>query len=216
MSNDPDQIRAEIAQTRGDLSSNISTLADEMRPSTMVHRQTDKMRSRAGRLKDRIMGSASDTTSGMQSSMSSTADSAKATAQSALSSAEETVEHAPQLVREQTQGNPLAAGIVAFGVGMVVASLMPASEKEREAAAMVKEKTEPLVQEVTDTAKEMAGNLKEPAQQAAQSVKDTATEGAQQVRDQGKGAAIDVRDDAQEAAHTVRAGSSSGETPSGF
>ena len=199
MSNDPDQIRAEIAQTRGDLSTNINTLADEMKPSTMVHRQTDKMRGKAGRLKDRVMGTASDKASSVQSST-----------QSAVSSAEQAVEQAPQMVREQTQGNPLAAGLVAFGLGMVVASLMPPSEKEREAAAMVKEKAEPLTQEATDTAKEMAENLKEPAREAAQSVKDTAAEGAQQVRQEGQNAAVDVRDDAQQAAHTVKAQSSSG------
>jgi ElaB/YqjD/DUF883 family membrane-anchored ribosome-binding protein len=199
MSNDPDQIRAEIAQTRGDLSTNINTLADEIRPSTMVHRQTQKVRSKAGRLKDRVMGSASDTASSVQSST-----------QSAVASAEQAVEQAPQMVREQTQGNPMAAGLVAFGLGMVVASLMPPSEKEREAAAMVKEKAEPLAQEATDTAKEMAGNLKEPAREAALSVKDTATEGAQQVRQEGQNAAVDVRDDAQQAAQTVRAQSSSG------
>jgi ElaB/YqjD/DUF883 family membrane-anchored ribosome-binding protein len=199
MSNDPDQIRAEIAQTRGDLSTNINTLADEMKPSTMVHRQTDKMRSKAGRLKDRVMGTASDKASSVQSST-----------QSAVSSAEQAVEQAPQMVREQTQGNPLAAGLVAFGLGLVVSSLMPPSEKEREAAAMVKEKAEPLAQEASDTAKELAENLKEPAREAAQSVKDTAAEGAQQVRQEGQNAAVDVRDDAQQAAHTVKAQSSSG------
>jgi hypothetical protein len=208
MSNDPDQIRAEIAQTRGDLSANVSTLAEEMRPSTMMHRQTDKMRGRAGRLKDRIMGSASGTASDLQSSAQSTMASAESTASSALSSGVDTVQHTPQLVKQQTQGNPLAAGLVAFGVGMIVASLMPASEKEREAAAMVKEKAEPLAHEATDTAREMADHLKEPVKQAAQQVKDTATEGAQEVRDEGRSAAIDVRDDAQQAAQSVKSQSS--------
>jgi ElaB/YqjD/DUF883 family membrane-anchored ribosome-binding protein len=193
MTHDPDEIRADIERTRGDLSSNITTLTEEMRPSTMMHRQTDKVRGKASRLKDRIMGSASDSASSMTSS-----------AQSAMSSAEETVEHAPQVVREQTQGNPLAAGLVAFGVGMVVASLLPPSQKEREAAAMVKDKAQPLAHEATDTAKEMAENLKEPAQQAAQQVRDSAAEGAAQVRQQGQDAAIDVRDDARQAAQSVR------------
>jgi ElaB/YqjD/DUF883 family membrane-anchored ribosome-binding protein len=199
MSNDPDQIRAEIAQTRGDLSTNINTLADEIKPSTIVHRQTDKMRSRAGRLKDRVMGTASDKASSVQE-----------TTQSAVSSAGQAVEQAPQMVREQTQGNPMAAGLVAFGLGMVAASLMPPSDKEREAAALVKEKAEPLTQEATDTAKELAGNLKEPAREAAQSVKDTAAEGAQQVRQEGKNASVDVRDDPRQSAGTATSTPSSG------
>jgi ElaB/YqjD/DUF883 family membrane-anchored ribosome-binding protein len=199
MSNDPDQIRAEIAQTRGDLSTNITTLADEMRPSTMVHRQTHKMRSKASRFKDRVMGTASETASSVQSST-----------QSAVASAEQAVEQAPQMVREQTQGNPMAAGLVAFGLGLLVATLMPPSEKEREAAAVVKDKAEPLTHEATGTAKEIAENLKEPAREAAQSVKDTATEGVQQVQQEGQDASVDLRDDAREAAQTGRAQPPSG------
>jgi ElaB/YqjD/DUF883 family membrane-anchored ribosome-binding protein len=114
------------------------------------------------------------------------------------------------MVREQTQGNPMAAGLVAFGLGMVAASLMPPSDKEREAAALVKEKAEPLTQEATDTAKELAGNLKEPAREAAQSVKDTAAEGAQQVRQEGKNASVDVRDDPRQSAGTATSTPSSG------
>jgi ElaB/YqjD/DUF883 family membrane-anchored ribosome-binding protein len=199
MSNDPDEIRAEIAQTRGDLSTNINTLAEEIKPSTMVHRQTVKMRGRAGRLRDRVMGTASDVASSVQT-----------TTQSAVSSTEQAARQAPQAVREQTQGSPLAAGLVAFGLGMVAASLMPPSEKEREAAAMIKENAEPLAHEATDVTKELAGNLKEPARQAAESVKGTAVEGAQQVRDEGKAAAADVRDDTKQAAGNVSSQPSSG------
>jgi hypothetical protein len=35
---------------------------------------------------------------------------------------------APQAVRQQTQGNPLAAGIIAFGVGMLAATLIPVTD----------------------------------------------------------------------------------------
>jgi hypothetical protein len=39
----------------------------------------------------------------------------------------------------QTQGNPLAAGLIAFGVGWLAASLIPASRPEQQAAAKAKE-----------------------------------------------------------------------------
>ena len=42
--------------------------------------------------------------------------------------------------RRQTQGNPLAAGLIAFGVGWLVSSLLPDSQKERELAHQLKDR----------------------------------------------------------------------------
>ncbi len=105
----------------------------------------------------------------------------------------------PAPVRQQAQGNPLAAGLVAFGAGLVVAALIPASEKEQQAAVAVKDKAQPLQQQVTDVAKDTAGNLKEPARQAVLAVKDTATDAASTVKDEGTSAAQDVQSQAQDA-----------------
>ena len=71
-----------------------------------------------------------------------------------------------------------AAGLVAFGAGLVGAALIPASEKEQQAAIAVKDKAQPLQQQVSDVAKDAAQNVKEPAQQAAQ-----AAQAAQAVKD---------------------------------
>ena len=78
----------------------------------------------------------------------------------------------PATVKRKSQGNPLAAGLVAFGAGLLVSSLIPASSRERQAAVDLKERAEPLTQKVQEAAKEVAGNLREPAQQAAASLKD--------------------------------------------
>ena len=39
---------------------------------------------------------------------------------------------APTAVKQKAQGNPLAAGVIAFGIGMLVSSLIPST---REGAA---------------------------------------------------------------------------------
>ena len=87
------------------------------------------------------MGSAQESTSALSDS-----------AQSAVSSATEAAQSAPEAVRKQAQGNPLAAGLIAFGAGLVVAALIPASEKEQQLAVAVKDKAQPLQQEVTEVA----------------------------------------------------------------
>ncbi|WIX84268.1 hypothetical protein QRX50_19710 [Amycolatopsis carbonis] len=51
---------------------------------------------------------------------------------SAAASAAETLGETPKPVRRGTEGNPLAAGLIAFGAGWLVASLLPGTERERE------------------------------------------------------------------------------------
>jgi Protein of unknown function (DUF3618) len=192
-SNDPDQIRENIERTRADLSANVDRLTEEVNPKNVARRQVEKVTGRAAGIKDTVMGTVSDGASSAGGGVSS-AGSAVAGAAS----------EAPTVVRSRTRGNPLAAGLIAFGLGALVASLAPASDVEAQVAAKAKEKAEPLKDEATAVAKDTAQNLKEPAQQAAQSVKDTATAAAQTVKDEGTSAAEDVRDDAQVAAQDVK------------
>ena len=177
--NDPDAIRAEIDRTRGRLSEDVDVLTESVRPSSVATRTAQRASTRAGRLKETVMGTAHDTV-----------DSGSGVAHGAV----DTVKEAPDLARRQARGNPLAAGAVALAAGWLVGSLLPASSKERELATTVKEQAQPLVDEATSVAKETAGNLKEPAQQAVDSVKETAREGAQHVRDDGSSAVQDVKE----------------------
>ena len=42
-------------------------------------------------------------------------------------------------MKRKTQGNPLAAGVIAFGLGMLVSSLIPSAEKERDAVSRLQD-----------------------------------------------------------------------------
>jgi len=207
---DPEEIRADIERTRSELSRDVDALGDKVSPSSAARRQVDRVRSGVTRAKDRVMGTAHDTHRSTydvadrgtthdladrgREAASSVADSARHTA----SSVAETVGSAPRAVREQTQGNPLAVGLVAFGLGLVAASLIPASRAEQRAAVGVKEKAAPLVEEVKETAQEVVQDLKEPAQEGAHAVRDAAKDAAQSVGQHGKEAAADVRDQVKE------------------
>ncbi|WP_111766767.1 DUF3618 domain-containing protein [Nakamurella deserti] len=190
-SNDPDQIRREIEATRAGLSNDVNALSDKVNPTQIVERQKSKITGAARSVKESIMGSA---------------DSATSSAQSAVSSVGDAVSDAPSAVKSKTRGNPLAAGLIAFGAGVLVSSLFPASEKESQAAAALKEKAQPLVDEVTSVAKEAAAHLQEPAQNALESVKSTATDAVDTVKDEAgsakdevKGQAVDAKDSVQQA-----------------
>ena len=59
---------------------------------------------------------------------------AVSTASDALNSAGERIGDVPQTVQRKTQGNPIAAGLIAFGAGWLVSSLLPPTRKEQEFA----------------------------------------------------------------------------------
>jgi len=94
-------------------------------------------------------------------------------------------------VRQQTQGNPLGAGLVAFGVGLVIASLLPATEPEKQVA-----------QRAEETAR---GPVQEKAMEVAQPVLESAKESAQQVKQTAAAAVSDTVDEARSAAEDVQA-----------
>jgi ElaB/YqjD/DUF883 family membrane-anchored ribosome-binding protein len=207
-SNDPDEIRRNIERTRADLSDNVDALTEKVTPSRVVSRRVDKVRSGVSSLRDRVMGTGSDYGSqtsdavgSTRESLSSAAGSARDSLSSAASSVSDAASSAPSMVKQRTQGNPLAAGMIAFGIGWLVSSLLPASEPEKQAAVQVKDKATEVAQpQVQQVAQEVAGNLKEPARDAAEQVKATATDAAQAVSDHAKSAAQDVKEDASQAA----------------
>jgi hypothetical protein len=107
-------------------------------------------------------------------------------------------------MKRKTQGNPLAAGAIAFGLGMLVSSLIPSSEKEREAVSTLQDNLEPVKDKASEVARDMGESLKPKAQEAAESVKTTTQEGVESVKQEGQSAAQDVKDQAQESKETVQ------------
>ena len=189
MTNNPDEIRRDIEDTRSRLSSDVNALTETVSPSNVARRQVDKVAGVATSLKDRVMG---------------TADDLRSTGAEAASSVGQAPGAAADKARSKAQGNPLAAGLIALGAGWLVGSMMPASEKEKRAASSLKEHAQPLVEEAKSVAQETAEGLREPAKQAAESVKETATEAKENVTQEGRSTAEDIKTQAQTSADNVR------------
>jgi hypothetical protein len=109
----------------------------------------------------------------------------------------EAVRQAPRRAKRKAQGNPLAAGMIAFGLGMLVSSLIPSTEKEREAVSQLQENLEPVKEKASEVARDIGEGLKPAAQGAAESVKTTAQVSVESVKQEGQSAAADVKDQAQ-------------------
>lgn len=216
-SQDPDELRRQIEHTRSDLSRNVNALGEAADPGAIAKRQAgkvgDKITGAGRRIKESIMGGGDDTpqhgsASGLGERAGDLADSARGGISDAAGSTRDAVADAPSAARRRTRGNPLAAGLIAVGVGWLAGSLLPASDKEREWAAEAKdqfaEKGQPLVDEVKTAARDTAEHLKEPAQRAVDSVTSTAREGAEHVKDEGRQAMQDTGASARDSVEAVQ------------
>jgi len=217
MTSDPDQIRSNIEQTQLNLSADIDALAEKVSPPRIVERRVQQTRSAMTNFKDTIMGSTADATSTIGGTASSAAGSAKdaaGTAKDAAASAKDTVaakvssaadmaSSAPEQARQRTRGNPLAAGLIAFGAGWLLSSLLPATAPEQQAAGQLKdlavEKGRPVAQQLSQAGQESVQELRESAQHRVQSVKETAADAASTVAGEAQSQASDVTSHAQEA-----------------
>jgi hypothetical protein len=214
-SSDPDVIRRQIEDTRRELSYDVDALNEKVNPARVVDRRVTAAKGRMTNLKEKVMGSAQDTTyhaqgvaSNAAGSVQGAASSAAESVQGAASSAATAVQQAPDTIVRQTQGNPLAAGLIAFGVGWLVSSLLPASEKEKQLAQQaetaIRENKDALLEPAKQAAQEIGEELKPAAQEAVASVKSTAQDAATTVTEEGKSAAADVQGKAKQAKTTVQ------------
>ena len=172
-SSDPEVIRRQIEDTRRELSYDVDALNEKVNPARVVDRRVTAAKGRMTNIKEKVMGSAQDTTYHAQGVASNAAGSVRRrvraadSVQGAASSAATAVQQAPDTIVRQTQGNPLAAGLIAFGVGWLVSSLLPASEKEKQ-----------LAQQAETAIRENKDALLEPAKQAAQEIGEGAQAGS--------------------------------------
>jgi hypothetical protein len=203
--NDPEVLRAEIARTRAELSDNVDTLADTANPKHIADRQVNKVKGAVRGVREHLMGAPDDPYD--TGTLGDRADAVKGTVgglQDRASGVVDSVSEAPAQVRSKARGNPLAAGLIAFGIGYLISSAIPSTEKEQEAASRLQEKAAPLTDKVRDAASDAVDQLREPAQEAAASVKDAATDAVANVKDQGASAKADVQGQVRDSTATVK------------
>jgi len=151
MGTSPDRIRQEIDQTRAELVADTNRIVDRTSPKRIAQRRTRSVRRGLTTLREKVMGTVPQAThsasTGVQEHARDAAQVVQDKAQSAAETVSETAGQAAQAVREapdpamrQAQGNPLAAGLVAFGAGLLVASLLPATRVEQDAVRQVGER----------------------------------------------------------------------------
>ncbi|MFD5200506.1 DUF3618 domain-containing protein [Streptomyces sp. NPDC058375] len=216
MGTEPDELKAEVDDTRARLARNVDRLADKATPGKIARRKADAAQHRLTGLKERVMGTA-DRTPGAQSGqkahdLAERAGEAQDTVRHAAGQVGQSVREAPGQMTRQTQGSPLAAGVIAFGAGMLAAALLPPSDAEERVGSQLREHSDELLgpakQAAQDAAQDLKEGMRQPAMDAVESVKGTAQEAAeatkQQAQESGQEAAAGLREVGQDAAREAR------------
>ena len=129
---DPEQIRDDIEQTQRELSANVDALTAKLSPQRIVHDKVQRARTAMGSVKQRVTGGAAQkasadggTAAPAVDAADGTVSSAKGTASSAASSAARTAGTVTAAAVRGIKANPVAAVLIAFGAGWLIAALLP-------------------------------------------------------------------------------------------
>jgi uncharacterized protein YjbJ (UPF0337 family) len=182
MDEEPDRLRQNIEDTRASLTQNVDMLAEKTSPRKAAQRRWTAA-------KEKVMGSSEHARHAAGGGLETVQDKAQDAADS--------VRGAPHAVARQAQGNPLAAGIIAFGVGMLAGTLIPMTDAERRTGQQLKENAGDLTDRAKDVATDVKDDVAGTVQQAAGQVKDTARDAARTTKEQARSGAQDVRAEAR-------------------
>ena len=119
-----DQLKHDAETQRARMGDTLEAIGDRLSPERMVERRKAAVGQTFRNMKESVMGSP-----GYQepatARLRAQAESARDSATSAVHNATEHVQQAPQALADQARGNPVAAGIIAFGAGVLLATLLP-------------------------------------------------------------------------------------------
>ncbi|MFD3547940.1 DUF3618 domain-containing protein [Streptomyces sp. NPDC058655] len=220
MGTTPDELRSDAEYRRAHLARNVDLLADRVTPGKVARRKADSIRRQVSGVKERVMGTAQDAAHGTSGTLHQATDSITETAREAGGTVQEALQQAPAQVKRHTQGSPLAAGLMAFGAGMLAAALLPTTDVEERAGRQLREHSDELIEPVRQTAvqaaQEVREELKEPAAHAVESVRSTAQEAVSATTEHAQNAGQQTADGLREVGHDTAdevRGNSGGQRP---
>jgi gas vesicle protein len=209
-----DELRRDIEVRREDLTRDVDALGDRVSPQRIMERRTDAVRGRFRSAKEAVMGRAEDVSGravdlregagGMAGSVRSSAGDVAERAQEGMHRTADTVSEVPERLRHEAQGNPLAAGLVAFGLGLLAATTLPESRRERRLARQVQPALEDAARVAADSGRELAEDLKPRVAESAEHLRERARESVDHVSEQAAASAHAVADEGKGAASAVR------------
>lgn len=164
-----EELREDIQERRQRIGHTVDQIENRVSPSRVAARTGDRMGDKLNDWKDKIMGS--DEYGG----------------DGAMAEAGQKVAETPEMIRRRTQGNPMAAGLIAFGGGLLVGSLLPETKAEHRAVERMEPVLRDVEPEIRQAGRQVMGDVKDVARETAEDMKETAAESADRIRSEARG-----------------------------
>jgi len=189
-----DQLKHDAEMQRARMGDTLEAIGDRLSPERMVERRKAAVGRTFRNMKESVMGSPGYQEPATER-LKAQAGAARDSATSAVHNATEHLQEAPQALADQARGNPVAAGIIAFGGGVLLATLLPTSRTEQRVVDEAKPQLQEAAQQLKAAGRDVASDAADHARDAAEAVKSTGTEAGAHVRDHAEAAAQHVKDD---------------------
>jgi hypothetical protein len=189
MGQEPDRIRAEIEQTRAEMTETVDALGYKADVKT---RAKENLQGKRESAKESIVGVKDKIAGGKDKIAGSTPDSGE-------------VKQKARQAQSVAQENPLGLAIGSVAIGFLAGMLIPSTRVEDEKIGPI---ADDVKEKVRETGQEALEHGKQVAQEAAQSAQQTVQESGQQH-------AQEVKESAQQSAQEVKEGAGSQTSASG-
>jgi hypothetical protein len=187
------ELRRNAEMERARMGYTLEAIGDRLSPERVVERRKAAVGQGFKRMREAVMGSPGYVEP-MAQRMHEGAQSATSSATDAARSAAGKVQHAPEMMMEQARGNPIAAGLVAFGVGALVATAFPKTRTEQHLVDTARPSFDSAKEELRGAGREVAADVRDQAKSAAQEVTSAGKDAAQNVAEEAKSSAQNVAD----------------------
>lgn len=167
-----EELRLEAADKRADLSRDLESIGDRVSPARIAERRKAMVGQRVSQVRERLMGVGESATTGTMHRM-----------HDASNSMQEGMHQMGSRTQQMAEGSPLALGLMAFGAGVVVSSLFPASQAERSMMADAEPALQKVASETASMSRELVEDVKPAMGEATAAVKERAQEAVATVKD---------------------------------
>jgi hypothetical protein len=161
------------------MSETLDAIGDRISPERMYERRKAAVSQRLHRMRDAVMGSPDYEEPVTQR--------ARERASQLTHEAKDRMEQTQHAAAATVRGNPLAAGAVALGAGMLLATAMPRSRTEQRLAQQTRPQLDHAREELVRAGRDLVDDAKEHARDAGQHVVETSRQAAQHVADEARG-----------------------------
>lgn len=189
---DIDELRQDAARQRDAISQDLEYVGDRVSPGRIVERRRAVVTARFQGARSSVFGSPDRT------APSNSSGSANAATDRASGAMDTLKAKSPDSAADFTEGNPIAAGLIGLGVGLLVATLIPESKEEQQVADQAQDHIDALAGDLGHSGREAADNVRPTAEQAVQDVKGSAQDSAKNVQSESQSAAENVKSKADD------------------